>query len=100
MALERKVVAWCKRHKASGKVAYRQRQVADLERVLKFCFEHNQGAKGRVDWIGKKDLVAYWVSCEDQAHSTRLATYRILVKFFGSGVVASPPKVPMPKRFD
>lgn len=100
MRFERKVEHWCGLHVRSGRAVYKRRQVADLKRVLVFCFERNQGAKGRVDWLGKKDLVAYWISCEDQAHSTRLATYRVLVRFFGSGVVASPPRVPKPKEFD
>lgn len=97
--MERAVIIWFNNHMASGNYRYRKRQVSMLRQVFEWCFFNNPKLQNRVVSIGRRDLAAWWAHSEMLGHadSTRSDYHRILVKFFTSGVVKNPPKIPQPR---
>lgn len=94
--MEKVIMQWAKDFQSTGSPTYRKRQVNRLRAILMFCFEQNPALNYRVDAISRKDLVRYWEATEGEADKVRIEKYRVLKKFFASGVVKRPPVVPEP----
>ena len=62
------------------KSAYKKKQMTRLVSILEEIM--NKEGDPRLEAIGKRQIIRYWKSIEDESNKTRREKYSILCKFF------------------
>jgi len=60
--------------------AYKKKQITRLISILEQIM--NKEGDPRLEAIGKRQIIRYWKSTEEESHKTRREKYSILRKFF------------------
>ncbi|MBY5949283.1 hypothetical protein [Photobacterium rosenbergii] len=79
-------------YRRQGAKGYRRKQYGRLLNIINDIFDHEPSAQGKLDRIGRKQIIGYWCRTEDETEKTRIEKWRVLAILFKALKKPSPPR--------